>query len=470
MKRLGVFIFIVGFPHFCSAQALKHDVSQPNSTGAGARELMEASVLPNPPSCHLLTDGSKLKSNSEAGGGNSGLAASANWAHEYVGLDLAQKKWNEWAVSNKEYHHPVAGVVDATFHARDVGSILSRHLPNDLVKPLGGKEGGLGANLGLLEASTNPDPNAKPEDYLHLDNDFIMELTSGGRPDVINLSLGSLSAQSYKNLQGLSETGTLISMSAGNRGADKSGVGNFEPRKDDFRLAVFTGMICANGKMHPESSPYSNVTIAAPGAGVRGKDGNAITDAGTSYAAPLTSSALVYLKSVLPEIDVTGAKTLLSATALPTDNASENPRLNGAGTLNAYGLLEAAMSVRNSDPYKKASTPEARVDAINAGINDFKEKAKSQRGTPADPQLMIDVKNNFGYNANEVDKSRYLPCQGPEQCAQRQEVFENLRQRAYQNPNVARYWDALSFIHQNMGFEANAQFYKSLSVNAAERY
>jgi len=141
--------------------------------------------------------------------------------------------------------------------------------------------------------------------------------------------------------------GTAVVVGAGNGKflVDGSNIGD-ESNFHNFsnsRFVIAVGAHDANGDAAAFSSPGTNLLISAPGVGLVTTGGNAIDSqdwsyvSGTSFAAPLVSSAIALMLEVNPELGYRDIQEILAITASPS--RSDQATTNGAANVNGGGMV-----------------------------------------------------------------------------------------------------------------------------------
>ncbi len=146
--------------------------------------------------------------------------------------------------------------------------------------------------------------------------------------------------------QGRGGLGTVMVVAAGNgkmmiggeNFGDDSNFHNFS----NSRKVISVGAHDIDGQSAFFSSPGTNVLISAPGVGLvtttgndQGSDASSYVS-GTSFAAPLVSSAVALMLEANPELGYRDVQEILAITANPTVAGSV---VNGAGNINGGGML-----------------------------------------------------------------------------------------------------------------------------------
>jgi hypothetical protein len=89
-----------------------------------------------------------------------------------------------------------------------------------------------------------------------------------------------------------------------------------------------------------DGNPVHDITLLAPGGGVR-------TSSGTSYSAPLVSAAAALVLSIQPSLDGDQVAGILTSTAVPLGTAAWSPAYG-------YGLLDVGAAVAAAAPFQSA--------------------------------------------------------------------------------------------------------------------
>ena len=180
----------------------------------------------------------------------------------------------------------------------------------------------------------------------------------GSSPDVVNFSantdnivqamllqpdeLDSLSSDNFAEVdllaRELSEN-SIVVMSAGNHGDNFSCIDSNACRP---HAAIIVGSNSPSGHVSEFSNYSDQITILAPGELVPtiNSEGEVKISAGTSFAAPQVTAALVNVKALIPSLSTAEAEHMLKMTATPTTAAATG--IDGAGVLNHYRLLRVA--------------------------------------------------------------------------------------------------------------------------------
>ncbi|GHC47700.1 S8 family serine peptidase [Neogemmobacter tilapiae] len=143
-------------------------------------------------------------------------------------------------------------------------------------------------------------------------------------------------------MQGRGGLGTVFVFAAGN-GTGDVGLHNLT----GGRRSIAVGASDQDGKIAPFSASGANLFLTAPGQWLLtsdGPDGHAQVS-GTSFAAPLVSSAIALMLAVNPNLDFRDVQNILALTARPGEGAA-----NAAGLIHSaqmgFGLLDAEAAVR----------------------------------------------------------------------------------------------------------------------------
>lgn len=362
------------------------------------------------------------------------LGLTTFWAQEYIGADLMYKELNQIGSSIPSKNLVVIDT-DAEEHYRPVTNLILTNIPPKFVAL----------------------PKDKTMELVNTTSASIAleSLNREVAADVINMSMG-MPPSVYQSLEDYSKKhNTLISISAGNE-FNKGITRKASPKVylEDLRRSqtetdlIFVGSMSPTGLVSMFSNEFPEVVISAP------SDDQIIVDdpkkpfAGTSGAAPLVSSALLASKVLLPQLSPQQAKKLLVATALPSVNFYEKPQLNGAGTLNSYGLYRLSLKIRESclSSYAFATC--------------FNNELEKYNGRPL--EVDTNLLNKFNQEFACGGDSQELP--RAQDACQRKEIFDSLRKQALLNPKVSPYWMALACAHKKLGYSKNAKFYESLGV------
>ncbi|MGL4634668.1 MAG: S8 family serine peptidase [Beijerinckiaceae bacterium] len=179
--------------------------------------------------------------------------------------------------------------------------------------------------------------------------------------------------------------GTVFVFAAGNGkllmdGANRGDDSNFH-NLSNSRFAIAVGASDDEGKAAFFSSPGANVLISAPGVGLVTTDGTELgserstTVSGTSFAAPLVSSAIALMLEVNPLLGVRDIQEILALTAKPSDGAGAHvnaaSHANGGGLVFdrelGFGTLDAEAAVLLARTWTKQSTVSTQQTIEAAG-------------------------------------------------------------------------------------------------------
>jgi Ca2+-binding RTX toxin-like protein len=168
--------------------------------------------------------------------------------------------------------------------------------------------------------------------------------------------------------------GTVFVFAAGNsklmRGGENIGDdANFHSFTNS-RYSIAVGATDADGKATIFSNTGANLLLSAPGVGILTSDGAAEASrgatyvSGTSFAAPLVSSAIALMLEVNPDLGYRDVKEILAITAKPSHAAGAFANaatyVNGGGFVfdreMGFGLLDAAAAVSLARNWDKQST------------------------------------------------------------------------------------------------------------------
>ncbi|WP_442582829.1 S8 family serine peptidase [Mesorhizobium sp. ASY16-5R] len=168
--------------------------------------------------------------------------------------------------------------------------------------------------------------------------------------------------------------GTVFVFAAGNsklvRGGENIGDdANFHSFTNS-RYSIAVGATDADGKATIFSNTGANLLLSAPGVGILTSDGAADASrgstyvSGTSFAAPLVSSAIALMLEVNPDLGYRDVKEILAITAKPSAAAGAFANaatyVNGGGFVFdrevGFGLLDAAAAVNLARNWDKQST------------------------------------------------------------------------------------------------------------------
>ena len=141
--------------------------------------------------------------------------------------------------------------------------------------------------------------------------------------------------------------GTNVVFAAGNGKLMLDGVNhgddvNFHSLANS-RMTIAVGATDATGRAAFFSTPGTAVLLSAPGQGLITADGQGAgasgvaTVSGTSFAAPLVSSAIALMLQVNPRLGYRDVQDILAISARPSDGGGA--QINGAGHVNGGGLV-----------------------------------------------------------------------------------------------------------------------------------
>jgi Ca2+-binding RTX toxin-like protein/subtilisin family serine protease len=168
--------------------------------------------------------------------------------------------------------------------------------------------------------------------------------------------------------------GTIFVFAAGNsklmRGGENVGDdANFHSFTNS-RYSIAVGATDADGKATIFSNTGANLLLSAPGVGILTSDGadegssRSTYVSGTSFAAPLVSSAIALMLEVNPDLGYRDVQEILAITAKPSNAAGAFANaaayVNGGGFVFdrevGFGLLDAAAAVNLARNWDKQST------------------------------------------------------------------------------------------------------------------
>ena len=396
--------------------------------------------------CGLISDKRKLMKGS----------LSDYWAQELIGSDLLREQLEKTPPPDQEDwiavfdylkgDHKIAVknlISDEALHAvlpelgerkipfLDTGGIHQSHA--DYVKGKGYKPA-----LSVYETSY-------PGDYL-----FGFKKRA---PHYINNSM------SWRESQDIYEVFEKLSSSTSNTVVVVSSGNNFPLKLDDIKVkasknynVVLAGSFSPKGFVSGFSQSGKELHILAPSDNwitSAGQSGEYRKFGGTSGAAPLITGSLAgfeWLSGYHPTAKE--AKILLEKTALPTLHSHEEPRINGAGLLNAYKLGEVAKRLKEKCEDKSIACFKQEI------LKDENYRFSEDRG----------LKGDIG---------RVFPsCSGGEKsgalselssCEEKGELFKRLRKMVLLSPE-REYLESLSCIYKEAGFSQNAESLDKLSM------
>ncbi|MDO9526749.1 MAG: S8 family serine peptidase, partial [Gemmobacter sp.] len=189
----------------------------------------------------------------------------------------------------------------------------------------------------------------------------------------------SLAAASAQGREGL---GTVFVFAGGNSrmmidGQNRGDDVNFH-NLTNSRYTIAVGATDSTGRAAFFSNPGTSLILSAPGMGLvsasgveAGATGQASVS-GTSFAAPLVSSAVALMLEVNPRLGYRDVQEILALTARPSDRGVANGAVtaNGGGMIfdrdMGFGLLDAEAAVRLARHWSAQSTAanEVRIGAV----------------------------------------------------------------------------------------------------------
>jgi tetratricopeptide (TPR) repeat protein len=205
-----------------------------------------------------------------------------------------------------------------------------------------------------------------------------MDAPGPDRPEIVNMSLGegTLSPDASRALSKLSQDAIVV-----------HSAGNSFPAPLDSYLGSTHGIVV--GSLTPEGLPsdFSSaghaVTISAPSdytvVSMSTEDSpgsrHPAQFSGTSAAAALVSGAIANVASFLPGLTTEEATVLLARTAIQTSGFRPPSGNEGAGSVNAYGMIRVAAQLRAGWPASRARLREP----VDAKLFDFSGEARNFR-------------------------------------------------------------------------------------------
>ncbi|MCM2278267.1 MAG: S8 family serine peptidase [Oligoflexia bacterium] len=226
------------------------------------------------------------------------------------------------------------------------------------------------------------------------------------------------------------------------------GAGNSYPKSRPYVAAaegISVGSISPLGLTSRFSSEGPQIAILAPSDEFEASSyaGADTMFSGTSGAQPLVCGALANVLSILPGMKFQEAKILLEKTAIPTDNARQVPRKNGAGMVNALALVKVAQRLAPGWPESRA-----RI-AKDPSLFDFREEA-----------------------AADFERGRALleATQRPQldRC-ERKRGWNLVRRAFFLDPASGEARKTMAQFYRAAGYVGNAQFLESLDGFTLER-
>ena len=278
--------------------------------------------------------------------------------------------------------------------------------------------------------------------------DSYSQCKSNTLPSFINVST---TWGSQENMAGLSAFQALsppsvIVTSAGSAANSVPPRYNVDPNKErgskEFG-AILVGSIDPYGNRSYFSQQGEEVAIVAPSnyqLSSADREGNYKKFSGTSGAAALVTGSLAgfsQLAGYQPTAEE--SKILLEKTAIPLRTSNADPRMNGAGMVNAYKLGMVGKRIK-----------EECGDDIYCFKNKIREASTYE--FPEDEGLFEAVEEAFP----ECSADKCL--ERSNSCTDKEVVFKRLRKAAFLNPSSNKeMWRYLSCIYASSGFPDNAR-------------
>lgn len=220
--------------------------------------------------------------------------------------------------------------------------------------------------------------------------------------------------------------------------------------------AIIVGSLAPSGLPSDFSQEDSEVFITAPsdtfitGQAKKNENGDPLwrTFGGTSSAAPLVTGAIANLTSILPDIDNKLIRDMVRITAIPTVNKNEVPRRNGHGTINAYGLIEAAKFLK-----EKCSNIQNKPQCYEKELQNFDNK-----------EMEADLENlsALTYPSYSCVKKKSTN-NSVLNCHQKEVIIKKIRKAALKKPQNKLGWELLACIYKQEGFLMNSHLYQSIA-------
>ena len=289
------------------------------------------------------------------------------WAQELIGSDLLREELEKTAPPERENWIAVFDV-KAVDHNIAVKNLISDEGLHSVLPELGERKAPvLNVGMGSQQVKSSADyekgkgyksalslyETSYPGDYL-----FGFKKKP---PHYINNSMGWFESEDiYEVFRKLSSSGVSKSIVVSSSGNDfPNRLGDIKSKASQDFDVILVGSFSPKGFVSEFSQSGEEVSILAP-------SDDRITSAdqkgeyrkfgGTSGAAPLVTGSLAgfeWLSGYHPTAKE--AKILLEKTALPTLHSHEEPRINGAGLLNAYKLGEVAKRLKEKCEGKAVS-------------------------------------------------------------------------------------------------------------------
>ena len=278
--------------------------------------------------------------------------------------------------------------------------------------------------------------------------DSYEQCKSNTLPSFINVSMtwgGPENMEALSAFKALSPPSVIIT-SAGSAANSVPPSPLIDPNKErgskEFG-AILVGSVDPYGDRSYFSQQGEEVAIVAPSnyqISTLDGEGNYKKFSGTSGAVTLVTGSLAgfsQLAGYQPTAEE--AKILLESTAIPLKTSNTDPRMNGAGMVNAYKLGMVGKRLK---------------EECGEDINCFKNKIvqDSTYEFPEDEGLFEAVEEAFP----ECSADKCL--ERSDSCTDKEAVFKRLRKAAFLNPSSNKeMWRYLSCIYASSGFPDNAR-------------
>ena len=397
--------------------------------------------------CNLISDKQELM----------GGTLSDYWAQELIGSDLLREELKKTPAPDRENWIAVFDTEQGN-HNIAVKNLISDEGLHAVLPELGGEktpfletkskpqdresykkgEGGYNKALSLYETSY-------PGDYL-----FGFKNRA---PHYINNSMAWRESQDiYEIFERLSSStsNTVVVLSSGNGFPSK--LEDIKSKASKNYDVVLVGSFSPRGFVSEFSQAGEELSILVPSDDwitSAEEDGSYSKFRGTSGATPLVTGSLAgfeWLSGYHPTAKE--AKILLEKTALPTLHSFEQPRINGAGLLNAYRLGEVAKRLKEKCGDKALSC--------------FKEEILKDElyRFPKDKSLRRDMARVFpGCSGDKLEDLTSLP-----DCKEKGELFKRLRKSVLLSPSK-ELLGSLSCLYKSAGFYQNAEGIERLAMS-----
>lgn len=407
-------LFIVLFFYSLNSQILAFNEDRPSTSELVLNEAISSSIQlnnnsrqicmnsspPDPKTCEPLDSGMespRINNN----------RSSRYWAQDMIGADLAKESLEKLNQRKIDLKIPKIGILDAGFDPARLPRNISN--PNDpLFNPeinSPGAHGNKVTNLifdpfiGVAYSGKFIAPAPMGFAKRPIEN-FLQaaQILKERKPQIINVSYGlGYDERVLTQFQEVAKQGSIFVFASGNNYPLTTHRNNIEipgirvgnlgedgfpaqssQEDDEIDILAPAGNTIEsslwenanNQKLNKVLSPMtddSTDTVTHPQAS-RSKSS---TFGGTSAAAPLVTGTIANLISIIPDLSLNEARAILKNTAQLTVNSYENPRKNGAGTLNAFKAIEVAKRLRENKNFKRA-------DLLNPKSNIFNFQQQSE--------------------------------------------------------------------------------------------